>query len=103
MITRALKLLLQARQRGCFDLPGNRKLLETHRDFEPFRKRADFAKLQADIAADTGRLVLEKKAELRPTDPPDREINLLDRHDFGRTRKQTGPSAKAARQTLRLH
>jgi hypothetical protein len=70
----ALKLLRHARRRGCFDLPANRKLLEAHRDFEPLRKRPDFAKLQAEVAADTGRLVLEKNGELRLTDPPDTEL-----------------------------
>ena len=70
----ALKLLHAARASGCFDLPVNRKQLETHRDFEPFRKNADFTKLLAEIDADTGKLVLEMKADLLTTDPKDRAL-----------------------------
>ena len=71
---RAMQLLQEARRRGSFDLPANRKVLKSSHDFEPLRKRADFAKLQAQIAADVGRVVLEKKGKLLATDPVDRVL-----------------------------
>jgi hypothetical protein len=62
-----MQLLQEARRHGYFDLPANRNLLKSSHDFQLLRKRADFAKLQAEIAADLGREVLERKGKLLVT------------------------------------